>query len=84
MLRPTIWCYTTDPDVRWDFCVEPDSAYILTCVGILNMYFETFAVNRIVMKQKTMMRGWWPLPYKITSLIVLDVGKHFWKCFLNK
>ena len=40
-----IWCYTTDPDTRWDFCKVPRcgkgiSNYSIICSNIYILYFH--------------------------------------------
>ena len=50
--KTAAWCYTNDPDMRWDYCMKPDLSYrtkeyVLLFVFIMLVFFSFYMVKLI-------------------------------------
>lgn len=50
--KTAAWCYTKDPNVRWDYCMKPDltyrtKEYVLLLVFIMLVFFSFYMVKLI-------------------------------------
>ena len=50
--KTAAWCYTTNPDVRWDYCMKPDityrtKEYVLLLVFVMLIFFAFYMVKLI-------------------------------------
>ena len=41
---PDIWCYTTDPHERWDYCDNPECPFGKKLVNIFSSLFSSFSL----------------------------------------
>lgn len=50
--KTAAWCYTTDPNMRWDYCMKPDLSYrtkeyVLLLVFVMLVFFAFYMVKLI-------------------------------------